>query len=89
MRLVADLAGVDRASLTLADEAGLFAATHEDIPLEPAHGSVRVAYSAEMVRSLPDSVVHIRLATESAGQPQRVTEYTLHHSHAGPPGVDA
>ncbi len=88
LHLAAELAGVTRASLALNDDGGFFSVLHEDIPLDAARGAVRLAYAADLLRALPDSVVHVRLTTEGDGREGQVREYTLHHSHAGPPDAD-
>jgi hypothetical protein len=88
LHLSADLAGVTRANLTLNDDDGAFSVVHEDIPLDAARSAVRIAYPADLLRALPDSVVHVHLTTERDGQRGQVREYTLLHSHAGPPNAD-
>jgi hypothetical protein len=83
--LAADLTGVTAVELSIDDDAGLLSQQYEDVPVEALGGLLRVAFPGAFIRTLPDSVVQLRVSLRREGEPPRDAVYTLHHSHSGPP----
>jgi len=84
LHLEADLAEATHLSLAVDDEAGALSWRHDDLPVEADDDTVRVAFPGDVVRGLPDAVVHLRLSIERDGAPPAAEEYTLVHAHAPP-----
>jgi hypothetical protein len=79
-RLAAELAGVRRVDLALCDAEGLEVGRLEDIPVASGSREVVLAEPIDRVRSLPESVMQLRLVAVEAGGERVLGEYTFRHT---------
>lgn len=82
-RLEAPLADVERVDLLMLDSHGKGLERMDDIPFDPATGSVVVASRTADVRALPKLTSRMRLVAVRPGTERVVGEYTFNHSPWG------
>jgi hypothetical protein len=82
-RLEAQLTGVERVDLLMLDTHGRGLERVDDIPFDPAAGSVVVASRTSDVRALPKVTSRMRLVAVAQGAERVVGEYTFNHSPWG------
>lgn len=82
-RLEAPLAGIERVDLLMLDSHGKDLERVDDIPFDPAAGSVVVASRTADVRALPRFTSRMRLVAVMQGAERVVGEYTFNHSPWG------
>ena len=82
-RLEAQLSGIERVDLLMLDSHGKGLERVDDIPFDPAAGSVVVASRTADVRALPKVTSRMRLVAVAQGAERVVGEYTFNHSPWG------
>jgi hypothetical protein len=85
-RLAADLRGVARLDLVIADDMGSEPERLPDVPFDPGSGEVIVTERVDRARSYPTHVVRFRLVGHGpSGEARTVGDYALAHDARGPP----
>ena len=88
-RLAVNLSGAKRVDLSFCDERGVEQFRLQDIPVNPAAGSVLYQESITVAKALPTRRIIARLvAFDEAGQERLLGEYTFNHTRSLPgPGA--
>jgi Putative zinc-finger len=88
-RLAADLSGAKRVDLCFRDDRGVELARLQDIPVNPAAGSVVVQESITFAKASPTfKMIALLVSLDEAGEERLLGEYTFNHTRTLPgPGA--